>query len=365
MLPLKNITLLIFLFTTCLLQAQTEVIIDSASSIESRKLPTLQKSSLLKNASPENHLQNQPSISEYLPTNTNLSKSSALPKYKNWSVNYFPEQLSRERLSTHFPFADDYAHSGTQILNQNSWLSGATEHKTLPTFGIIQQSSFQYNRIFDNRLIVSGGLSGQKLEMHEQQYGDLKATIGTNWLINDRMNLEASADYSLMRRDGGQGSMMASFIPSEISGGRTSELMPTAQAQTMLNYRMTNWLLLSGGTYINRNNLFGQNITDYGLNSRMNIRVTDRLSLKMHGTYSLKGQQSLVTQTGNPMFYPENNYGGAIEYRISDKFGIGAGVDRELNPFTGKWVTKPYVYPIFYNDKGEDNKSFQIQINGR
>ncbi|OJU53033.1 MAG: hypothetical protein BGN96_09915 [Bacteroidales bacterium 45-6] len=363
MLSRKSASVWLFLCLVAVLHAQTESRKDSIPGLGKGKSPVIEKPQRTDSTSATRLGQNVPGA------NAGNNRASAMgaaesPEkvtYQLPPVSYFPQRLLEDRSTTRFPFANDYSYSGIRILDANSWISGATEHTTLPSFGIIQQTALQYNRIFNNKLILSGGLSGKKLEMHEQQYGDLKANLGLQWLISNRVTMNASGNYSMMRRDGGMGSMMGAFIPSEISGGRTSAIMPLGQAQWGLDYKMTDWLSISGGTYVNQMDLFSRKISDYGLNSRMNLQVNDRLNLRLYGSYSLKGKQSFLNQS--PL-YPQNSYGGAVEYRISDKFGLGAGVDRYLNPFTGKWVTQPYVYPIFYNDKNE-KKSFQIQINGR
>lgn len=361
MLSRKNTSVWVFLCLVVMLHAQTESRKDSIPGLGKGKLPVIAKPQRMDSTSVVRPGQGVEGANAGNSLSLDTPESSHKVTYQLPSINYFPKRLLEERTSTRFPFANDYSYGGMPVLDANSWLSGGTEHTTLPTFGTIQQTALQYNRIFNNRVILSGGLAGKKLEMHEQQYGDLKANLGIDWLISNRLTMNVSGNYSLIREDGGMGSMMGAFIPSEISGGRTSAIMPLGQAQWGLDYKMTNWLSVYGGTYMSRMDLYSQKINDYGLNSRVNLQVNDRLIFKLHGAYSLKGRQNLMNQ--NPL-YPENSYGGAVEYRISDKFGLGAGVDRYLNPFTGKWVTQPYVYPIFYNDKNE-KKSFQIQINGR
>lgn len=352
-----------FLCLAVMLHAQSETKKDSIPVLGKGKSSVVEGNKAVGGASVSESEQSvqQTNESNYGVSGPNLYETSNKTTYKLPPVGYFPKRLYEETATSRFPFANDYSYSGIRLLDGNSWLSGATDRKTLPTFGIIQQTALQYNRIFNNRLVLSTGLSGKKMEMHERQYGDLKANLGLDWLISNRLTMNISGNYSIIREDGGMGSMVGSFIPSEISGGRTSAIMPLGQAQWGLDYKMTDWLSISGGTYFNRMDLYSQHITDYGLNSRMNLQVNDRLNFKLHGAYSLRGKQMLMNQNS---LYPENSYGGAVEYRISDKFGLGAGVDRYLNPFTGKWVTQPYVYPIFYNDKNE-KKSFQIQINGR
>ncbi len=345
MVTLKYGFICMFLGIAAVSYSQNEIKKDTIHLPEKGKITTIQ-SKPLSDIPALTTKQIEQASSNYNLTNPFSSASYQNPTFKVSSSDYFPKQLSEAPSTSHIPHINDYSYSGIKPLSAVSWLSGSTEHTTLPTFGTIQQTSLQYNRMFGSQFVVSGGFAGQKLEMHEQQYGDLKANLGMKWLVNRKMNVELSGNYSILRSDGGMGSRMGAFIPSEISNGRTSGLMPIGNAQLGVNYQMTNWLTISGGTYFNRNNLFQRNFSDYGVNSRVNLQVNDRIKIKLHGSYSLKGNQLV---NNNP-FYPENNYGGAVEFKISDKFGVGAGVDRTLNPFTGKWETHPYFYPIFYND---------------
>ena len=48
------------------------------------------------------------------------------------------------------------------------------------------------------------------------------------------------------------------------------------------------------------------------------------------------------------LFMNQNSYGGTLEFKISDSFGIEAGAEREFNPMTRKWETHPIIMPVFY-----------------
>lgn len=51
---------------------------------------------------------------------------------------------------------------------------------------------------------------------------------------------------------------------------------------------------------------------------------------------------------GSQLFMNQNSYGGTLEFKISDSFGIEAGAEREFNPMTRKWETHPIIMPVFY-----------------
>ena len=48
------------------------------------------------------------------------------------------------------------------------------------------------------------------------------------------------------------------------------------------------------------------------------------------------------------LFMNQNSYGGTLEFKISDSFGIEAGAEREFNPMTRKWEPHPIIMPVFY-----------------
>ena len=41
-------------------------------------------------------------------------------------------------------------------------------------------------------------------------------------------------------------------------------------------------------------------------------------------------------------------YGGTIEVKITDRFGLEGGMERHLDPFSGKWKNTPVIRPVFY-----------------
>lgn len=78
------------------------------------------------------------------------------------------------------------------------------------------------------------------------------------------------------------------------------------------------------------------------VNSGINYRLSDRVTLKAVGQYSVNNNQSFMY---NPMG-GGTYYGGSIEVRISDKIGIEAGMERYR--FGNKWVESYYISPVFY-----------------
>lgn len=119
----------------------------------------------------------------------------------------------------------------------------------------------------------------------------------------------------------------------------------TVNAQ--LNYRVTDWLYVSGGPYASKYATYSAYRDDFGATGSMKFIVSDRIRFNAYGQYSINAKQNHI---GGPLMdmYPHTYYGGTMEFKISDKFGIEAGMIRELNPFTGKWENKPIISPVFY-----------------
>lgn len=77
--------------------------------------------------------------------------------------------------------------------------------------------------------------------------------------------------------------------------------------------------------------------------------LTDRIGLNAFGAYVLNQQNTLnyALPVLSPMA-PRNYYGGTIDFRITDHWGIEGGVKYEFNPFTGKWDRQLIIGPKFY-----------------
>jgi hypothetical protein len=113
------------------------------------------------------------------------------------------------------------------------------------------------------------------------------------------------------------------------------------------NYMPADRLTISAGLYGSKYHFYGLNNNDIGVNGSIKFRLTDRISINGYGQYSVfAGQNKVYGPLMN--MYPGTYYGGTLELKITEKFGIEGGVIRELNPFSGKWVNRPYFAPVFY-----------------
>lgn len=117
-----------------------------------------------------------------------------------------------------------------------------------------------------------------------------------------------------------------------------------------LNYDLTSWLTVSGGTYMSKYSLRGGLYRDVGASGAMRFYIGDRVRINTFGQYSVYGKSNGVGYYESGMF-PQTHYGGSLEFKVNDKFGVEAGVVRELDPFSGKWKDRRYVAPVFYYGK--------------
>lgn len=131
----------------------------------------------------------------------------------------------------------------------------------------------------------------------------------------------------------------------------TQDAYPTLGAIRVMNarfgYQPTSWLQMSGGPYVSKYNVHGAHYNDIGVGGNMKFLLNDRFRVNVYGQYSAFGQRN---NTGSPVVgvYPQSYYSGTVEFKITEKFGVEAGMVRELNPFNGKWETRPVISPVFY-----------------
>lgn len=113
-----------------------------------------------------------------------------------------------------------------------------------------------------------------------------------------------------------------------------------------INYQATDWLIISGGSYAAKYNIGGNSFNDTGVNANMKFILGDRIRFNAFGQYSAYGKRNGINSMKG--MYPQSYYGGSLEIKITQKFGIEGGIIRELNPFNGKWENRTYVAPVFY-----------------
>ena len=251
-----------------------------------------------------------------------------------------------ELKNTKLPFANDYSSGGITPLTNRSWVSGGSSHETF-LMGAIGQSTAMYNNQLTNDFAFAVGTTIKKYEYRGRQFRDASLRASLSYRLNDRINMNLHGKYSMKRNDGGYGSFLEGFYP-ESPGDLNHVFQPISSAQFNINYQITDWLSLSPGAYFSSYAFPDQNHNDYGLSGKLGLQVSERIKFNLMGSKSLQENYNFAP---NGTLYSPAAYGGTIEYKFNKTFGIEAGVLRELDMFTGKWKTKPIIYPTIHFGK--------------
>lgn len=113
-------------------------------------------------------------------------------------------------------------------------------------------------------------------------------------------------------------------------------------------HQPVDWLSISLGTYVSKQQYYLNSYNDIGLNSNFKFYLNDRFRINLFGQYSFFGNGNDIGSNASGL-YPQSLYGTSLEYKINEKFGIQGGFVRELDPMTGKWENRPFIAPVFYN----------------
>lgn len=84
-----------------------------------------------------------------------------------------------------------------------------------------------------------------------------------------------------------------------------------------------------------------------GFNLNASYEVTDWMKIRgwgQYANYADNNKNSFILL--NPSFQ-QTSVGGAVEFKIKDGFGVGAGLNYQYNPFRKKMEQQILVYPIF------------------
>ena len=113
------------------------------------------------------------------------------------------------------------------------------------------------------------------------------------------------------------------------------------------NYQPADWFIISAGPYAAKYALYGNQYNDVGVGGSAKFILNDRIRINAYGQYSPHSKHRNIGSYMSGM-YPQTYYGGTLELKITEKFGIEGGIMREINPFNGKWENRPYFAPVFY-----------------
>ncbi|HEY5590624.1 MAG TPA: hypothetical protein VIK55_06360 [Paludibacter sp.] len=113
------------------------------------------------------------------------------------------------------------------------------------------------------------------------------------------------------------------------------------------NWRIGTFSIITGGLYASKFNVYNNFRNDAGVNGNIKFVLSDRISMNLFGQYSVNGINNAIIPLMSTL-YPQSFYGGSFEFKVNDKWGLMVGAENEFDVMTRKWVTKPFVMPLFY-----------------
>ena len=115
------------------------------------------------------------------------------------------------------------------------------------------------------------------------------------------------------------------------------------------NYHLNidNRVIFSPGIYAAKFNIYNDFLNDAGLNGNIKILLSNRININLFGQYSIRENTISISPFISPL-YPHSNFGGALEFKVNDNWGIQMGAENEYDVFLRKWVTRPFIMPVFY-----------------
>lgn len=103
----------------------------------------------------------------------------------------------------------------------------------------------------------------------------------------------------------------------------------------------------SAGIYAAKFNIYNDFLNDGGFNGNLKFQLSDRININLFGQYSITGSNIAISPLISPI-YPHSNFGGSMEIKVNNDWGIMMGTENEYDVFLRKWVTRPFIMPVFY-----------------
>lgn len=113
------------------------------------------------------------------------------------------------------------------------------------------------------------------------------------------------------------------------------------------NLKIGNFGVMTAGVYAAKYNVYNHFNNDGGFNGNLKIAITDHIRMNIFGQYALNPLKNGIPPLMSTL-YPSNNYGGSLEFKVNEKWGLMVGAENEFDVISRKWVMKPFVIPLFY-----------------
>jgi hypothetical protein len=334
---LKAILILGFLLITFFSKSQSEPVADTVKTHlnqfeTNEKINTNTNSEFIQNAYP---LRLFPvfgtNFNNFNSNRTDVSKSFELPQY-DYQLESYIARTSPNPLAVRTPLSYDFYHSGYLGLTNNSFLSTFQSRKTYMLIGTIENIGSAYTYA-TNRLRFTATASVDKYRENYKSKYDANISAEFNYLLSSRIMLTIFGIHSIDNNK---------YIFSRgMYGGR-----PQTYYGGNINFGITDNFYIKTGIYGTNYSISGINNNDFGFNGDIGLWITDRVKIAGMGQYSLRNSYGTMSQ-GMGM-YPQTYYGGYMEFKVTEKFGVRGGALRQFDIRKGKWVTVPYFEFVSY-----------------
>jgi hypothetical protein len=310
--------------------AQTESGKDSVNIHFSKPEQIIQNSNV---AEPENAYPSKlfvPEIKNSIPKISNYNFT--MPRY-DYGLEAHITRTTPNPLAVKTPMSADFYHSGVMPLSANSFLTASQNRQTYMLIGTKENLGGAYN-FATERLFFSTGISVDKyIGIGNKSTFDANINMQLQYLISDRITLSAFASHYFDKNKDFISAGMFASRPQTYYGGN-------------LNFAVTERFYIQGGAYGANDSVFGNRQNDYGFNADVGLWLTDRVKVAGMGQYSVRNGRGQMSQ-GMGM-YPQTYYGGYIEFKVTEDFGVRGGAKREFDVRKQKWVTTPYFEFVSY-----------------
>jgi hypothetical protein len=254
-----------------------------------------------------------------------------LPKF-DYALESYMAKSTPNLLAARSPFAYDFSHGGIMPLSSNSFISAFQSRKTYMLIGTLENVGGSYT-FFTDRLRVTTGISADKYRENEQIKYDANINAEIQYLLSTNAKLTLFGTYSLSPAKDVFSRGMYSGRPQTYYGGN-------------VQFSLFDMLDLKTGVYGANYSINGRRNNDFGFNADIGLWVTDRLKIAGMGQYSLYNNNGAMSQ-GMGM-YPQTYYGGYLEFKVNDIWGVRGGALRQFDIRKGKWITVPYFEIVSY-----------------
>jgi hypothetical protein len=117
--------------------------------------------------------------------------------------------------------------------------------------------------------------------------------------------------------------------------------------QANYNFKPVDNVDFSAGIYAAKFNIYNDFLNDGGFNGNLKFQLSDRININLFGQYSITGNHIAISPFIAPI-YPHSDFGGSMEIKVNNDWGIMMGAENEYDVFLRKWVTRPFIMPVFY-----------------